>query len=653
STWQTASWANSEAFIRGCLDDGIKFPVGMCLQDAGWNGGPWLGGAVRNFYQPTEYVVWTDYIEHIKDRVAATDWELSQEDIKPGLVWGAQVLQKLAQEVRVAENRMIMAEKAAAFNAVFNGSEWPDAGFSEAWRTLMLAQHHDCWIVPYNGAQGDTWADKVTRWTEASNGFAEREVEKLFLDFSSGSGTRGVRVFNTLGCSRTDRVTLALPEESVGAVGVYTLDGERLESQWIASGGDSPKLCFEATVPGVGFASFLLKREKAPARQPSTTVLPNGDLQVETDFYSVTFDSEHGGTIRALSAKKQGGRSLVGSGKLLNDLRGFFYDEGRFIQLSDSRAELAVLEDGPLLVRVQISGRLDKHRVRQVVDIPKTQPRIDFSLQIEWEGQPGIGEYDQRDTYRAEDLKKAFYNDEYKLHLCFPLNGMDGTLFKNAPFEVCASRLEDTLYSGWDEIKHNVILNWVDVQNEAEQAGVALFIDHTTSYLQTDGLPLGLTVQYVGKGLWARDYRIHGPTRIRYALLPHSGTWEDAGVAAASDAWNEPLIARPVNEDTDTAQSRSLLEVRHPGLELTSAVFSDDALVARFFKVSSSGGPQEIRWGFPVKKVELVDLNGKPLEEMPLRISSDGGAVTRLSMPQFGFRTLKVTKAGSDERTFQ
>ncbi|MBN2785632.1 MAG: hypothetical protein JXR25_12480, partial [Pontiellaceae bacterium] len=73
----------------------------------------------------------------------------------------------------------------------------------------------------------------------------------------------------------------------------------------------------------------------------------------------------------------------------------------------------------------------------------------------------------------------------------------------------------------------------------------------------------------------------------------------------------------------------------------------------RFFKVSSSGGPQEIRWGFPVKKVELVDLNGKPLEEMPLRISSDGGAVTRLSMPQFGFRTLKVTKAGSDERTFQ
>ena len=28
---------------ENCRDAGIKHPVGMCFQDAGWKNGPWLG----------------------------------------------------------------------------------------------------------------------------------------------------------------------------------------------------------------------------------------------------------------------------------------------------------------------------------------------------------------------------------------------------------------------------------------------------------------------------------------------------------------------------------------------------------------------------------------------------------------------------------
>jgi alpha-mannosidase len=126
----------------------------MTFQDAGWDGGPW-----GNQYQPTVYTTWTAYIDMIRDKVETTDWKFSQEDVKLGLVWGAPVLQKIAQQVRLSENRLIMAEKMASLDYLFNDKAWPAADFADAWRTLMLAQHHDYWIVPYNGRPGNTWAD--------------------------------------------------------------------------------------------------------------------------------------------------------------------------------------------------------------------------------------------------------------------------------------------------------------------------------------------------------------------------------------------------------------------------------------------------------------------------------------------------------------
>jgi hypothetical protein len=41
---------------------------------------------------------------------------------------------------------------------------------------LLLSQHHDCWIVPYNGKPGNTWADKVVKWTGATNRIADSVV---------------------------------------------------------------------------------------------------------------------------------------------------------------------------------------------------------------------------------------------------------------------------------------------------------------------------------------------------------------------------------------------------------------------------------------------------------------------------------------------
>ena len=114
-------------------------------------------------------------------------------------------------------------------------------------------------------------------------------------------------------------------------------------------------------------------------------------------------------------------------------------------------------------------------------------------------------------------------------------------------------------------------MNWVDVVNPEKDYGVALFSDHTTSYIQSDELPLGLTVQYVGIGLWGLEYKIHGPTQLKYALFPHRGDWEQGLVQKASNEWNEPLIANFITA-SDTPFEQSLFEIAAENLEVASVV---------------------------------------------------------------------------------
>jgi alpha-mannosidase len=168
STWQTIASGNSLYYISVCLASGIKHPIGMTLQDAGWKNGPMLGDG-HNTYQPTVYTTWANYFENIAIKNPTDYWKFTQEDVLVSLVWGSQILQRIAQEVRHSENSIVSAQKLAVIAKVDAGVNYPQADFDKAWRPLLLSQHHDCWIVPYNGKPGDTWADKVIKWTGTTN----------------------------------------------------------------------------------------------------------------------------------------------------------------------------------------------------------------------------------------------------------------------------------------------------------------------------------------------------------------------------------------------------------------------------------------------------------------------------------------------------
>jgi alpha-mannosidase len=264
------------------------------------------------------------------------------------------------------------------------------------------------------------------------------------------------------------------------------------------------------------------------------------------------------------------------------------------------------------------------------------QSRIDFDLIVNWKKNVGIGEYRQGENWR--DNRRAFTNDKFKLNVMFPVDLSTAKLYKNAPFDVCESDLTNTFFGTWDSIKHNVMLNWVDLVQKDGKYGFTLLTDHTTSYSYGEDSPLSLTAQYSGIGLWGPDYKITRPLKMKYAVIPHTDEWDKATVPTESNKWNEPLIAAFHKEITLT--NKSFLDIDRSGYEVTACKIGDNGhILVRFFNAEGDESAREVSFGFPIAAVEEVDLNGNTIT----KVGIDNGSVS-LSMPRFGIKTLLIKR---------
>ncbi|SCB98613.1 alpha-mannosidase [Chitinophaga costaii] len=622
STWQTTAWNNNVGYIQSALAAGIAHPVGMCLQDAGWRNGPWLK-------DHAQYVTWREYIGHVADHRKATVWKLSQEDVLVSLVWGAQALQRIAQQVRAAENNIVAAEKYAAMRTLLEQQAWPQYALDSAWKNLLLSQHHDCWIVPYNGRPGDTWIDKVQAWTDNT-----RAVSHDILQPPPLVAGQQIRLVNTTVLRRDEWVTI--PYSSRTTLVVTDAQGKPIPS----SRSTDTTLVFHAQVPPMGFTTYrLVEGQPLGNTAHLSSRLPDGKYNIHTDLYQVVIDPAKGGIITSLVDKRAGSKELVdaASSRGFNEMRGYFYHDSAWHSSMDTAATVTVLEDGVGKTTVQVKGFIGPHPFTQLITLASGQPRIDLQVTIDWQGNPGIGAYSQDKGYQAESPQKAFYNDSCKLLVLFPANLQQQQVHKDAPYDVTTSRLSNTFFNRWDSIKNNVLLHWVDVTDGAGREGLAVFSDHTTSYVHGEHYPLGFTLQYSGRALWGRNYTITGPTTVHYALLPHQGNWEQGGVAAEETKWCAPLQVVP----GDSKATFSLFSVTDTRWQSPAVMIDGKDLLIRLYNAAGDDRPQEIRLNGKATQALLEQLDGRLLQSLKITNITNGGCVVKVAMPRFGIRTLR------------
>jgi alpha-mannosidase len=558
-------------------------------------------------------------------------------------MWGSQVLQKIAQEVRASENNLIMAEKMNVMNFIMSGRAVDNFLFRKAWYNLALSQHHDSWIVPYNGLfPGQTWAQAIEGWTKSADETAKGIMQQMLSNNRQGTSSIA-RIINTTASPREELVEVLLPDEYFWRNIVVTDEQNREIPIHVYRKEGQTAYQFVAKAPAFGYVDYNIKEGKRTLPEMSAVCHAfydlNNDYVVESDMYRIVFDLRKGGVIKSLIAKKINNKEFVdGSSEFgFGELRCFFYDEGKFRSNTESIASISVIQKTPSSVTIKIAGEVAGHPTAQFITLNQGQERIDCSLEIDWQGNPGIGEYKSDDAYRSK--RRPFYDDRYKLVLMLPAALGEQQVYKNAPFDVCESRLEDTFFANWDSIKHNVILNWVDFLDKNQQYGMALFSDHTTTYTHGKNFPAGLTIQYSGNGLWGRNYPITRPAKINYALLPHAQKWDKAGIWNKSVNWNEPLTVKILSGN---AGSKSFVSLNKTGYEISAGEIKNSEVYLRIFNAESDDKPVTLSLGFSPKKVEQVQLNGEVIKDVPVKKIKEQDAV-EVSMPRFGFVTLKFT----------
>lgn len=620
---------------------GIKNPVAMTLQDAGWTNGPWIGNG-NSGYQPTHYKTWRDYIENHSIKTPTQNWKFSQEDVMVSLVWGSQVMQQLAQRVRIAENKIVRAEKMAALANVYDQKAWLQSLIDEAWRALMLAQHHDCWIVPYNGRRGDTWADKVKVWTKKTNDVSDSIINAVSGQKAQSSIT-ALRVYNTTGKQRNEVVRFAIPvgmDES--QIAVVDENGKEILSQVVMQDGKK-EVYFKSEVPAFGYKMVGVE-QKSPKIMGGAlaTLIDGGDVVLETDLYKLIIDKSKGGAIKSLIAKSLKNKEFVDvkNEKGFNELRGYFYNDGGFHSTSENPVTISIVENGPVVVKAEIRGMILNHPYTQTLTLKQGDRIIDCSLKIDWQKNVGIGDdYKQNGGLDSKDYRKPFYDDSKKLLALFPVAFSSQKVYKDAPFDVTESKLNNTFFTTWDNIKNNLVLNWVDVYDAQKDYGLALLTDHTTTYAHGENFPLGLNIQYSGAGLWGRNHTITGPTQMKYALVPHKGKWDESGISTEAVQWNEPLIALSTSEVKET--KKSLVDVTGTGYQVTTVLVDNNDLLVRLFNADGNGKVSRIVFGGSATEAQLEELNGTVKQKLKMQKDKSTSAV-QIAMPRFGIRTIRL-----------
>lgn len=608
SVWQTAGWSNNPEYWQTCEEAGIQQPVAMCYQDAGWKNGQWIGYGTD--LKGTEYTLWSDYFAAFAGAAEKPDHRFAQDDIAPGLMWGSQVLQRLAQEVRRSENVLVTAEKVLAMHTLTKGVRPNASLMDEAWRQLLLSQHHDCWIVPYNRLnKNGNWAQNVTLWTASANEIAKKEVEKAA---SMGrSSENSLLLVNTLPYATNK---------------VFTHDGKT----------------YSVEMKAFGYQTLNLN-DLTPALHTNTINIKKGICTVENSLYRLQMDLKRGGVLTSFVTKTDGKEFVDKKSEYaFGELRGFFKDDNAFRSSTESPATVTVIEDNSFVKEVKVDGEIAGVRFAKNIRMVEGDPTVEVKLTIDWKDNKPVGDYDFKPERRRKGdngpTHVPFYDTKYMLSVLFPTNIGESKIVKDAPFDVCESRLEDTFYNRWDSIKHNVVLNWIDQQGEKSRS-LAVFTDHTTSYSYGKNHPLALTVQYSGPGLWGRNYTVSGPTTMTYHLMPHTGNWKSAHLQMINDRLNTPTEVTVVpGVDIKDREEYSLLSLEGTGYSLSSFVNQGDDIILRLFNAEGDDSEKEILLPGNVASMAEVDLNGNVLATMDLA-QKENGTAAKVKMPRFAVKT--------------
>lgn len=639
--YATEARDSTKEWMEKCNNNGIENPTGMYFQDLGWRARTGTNG------EHIEFSLIKDYFNN-KSNSNIPYWQPGQEIFRCALPWGDKVLVDLSKKVRKLEKDILLNERLIAFASLY-GNDKNEEKLKEAWEYLLLTQHHDGWIC----ASDETWkSHTLARVFAAENiiGSLERSAFESLNRLSPESDAdkyETVTVFNPLATKEKRIITVDVTAHK-GTKGFEVYDnGEKIPSQAIEvrayrdSTFNAGRVVFEAELPAFGIKTFIIKEVKNETELLNNIAFKDESdiITLENSLVRITFSKKHGGAITSYFDKNQR-VELVPKNQFFNEFKGFFINENRFCSSTESPAECIINYAGDMEAALTFKGKISNTPYVLKYVLNANSGYLDTEVYFNFPENTLIGEPYLMDD--SEDLKKfdphrTYHDGRYRLNAYFPTTFKQKFIDKDCAYDVCRSKLTDTHFKSWYEIKHNILIHWVDTTDE--NSGLCILADHTTAYTHGENENLGLTLAWgYDGGFWWKRRALQGGHRISYRILPHKGNWKNA------DLWHEcekylhnPLAKRiPLAINTDY----SLLSVETKGIELEAFYTAKGEY---YFRVFNAGENTEAKFTIDKSKfcgILPVTPEGKAAGAELNEIEGNFIDV----VPPFGIRTYKLIK---------
>ena len=465
------------------------------------------------------------------------------------------------------------------------------AALERAWKLTLLNQFHD--IIPGSSIHWvylDSAQDYKSIRTLGTSVLTS-SLRTLETQVDTSAFRQPLLVYNTLNFQR--REVIELPDGSLTRIEVPPCGYTVIENY--------PPLCLEVN-------------------KPVRLIKNRGQVVLENDLLRICFNSKgHVTSVYDLSVS----REVLAKGALGNvfqihrdlpltsdawDVDVFYKETHEDI---DGLVAMELCDEGPLRSAVRIVRQFGKSRIEQRVVLCANSARIDFVTKVDWQEDQKI----LKVAFPVNVLStRATYEIQYG-HLDRPTH--DNTSWDVARFEVCAQKWADLSESGY---------------------GVALLNDCKYGYdIRANIIRLSLLRATISPDPKAD----RGPHEFTYSVLPHVGTFQDAGVIEQAYALNSPLLVRPaVPRVGKLPPTHSFFRTDREGVIIESVKVAEDGrgLILRLYEAHGARGMFQLSTTLPVRKVEQTDILECPIETVKLT-----GKSIRINLTPFEIITYRFT----------
>lgn len=469
---------------------------------------------------------------------------------------------------RKFELALAQLENLYAYTLINNNNICDKNKIRSYWYTLLKNQFHD--ILPGSSIH-NVYEDSKKEFEALGKNIEEDKkaiASSIFKDDNNY-----ITIFNPLLNERKDITKLTNCSSLIDSNGKEILGQKVRDKVWFA----------DLNIDSFGFYSF--KKSNVSNNEPSPFIVK--DNEVETKYVKLKWNEK--GQICSLIEKKSG-LELVAKDKCMNifellEDKPRDYDAWEFEPYAEEKTTIVTdllgvetVSNGNTALVLNFKWKYKESLIEQDIIFYSNSPRIDFETKILWKE-------------REKILRSAFYGN---------------VITNKATYDIQYGNIERPTHrnTSWDVARFEVATHkWADLSDRG--LGFAILNDCKYGYSALHNC-LRITLL---KGSNLPDITAdYGEHSFVYSLVPHTGSWVEAGVNAHACELNSPV--QIFDNKSIENNYKKLISVDNAFVDIDAFKISEEgnSIILRINEYSGIRSRLSMKLGFNIKSCERVNI---------------------------------------------